>query len=111
MNAQTSAGARIGLVLPTLAAAQFVMLLDSSLMNVAIATVADDVGTTVTGIQTAITLYTLVMAMFMVTGCKVGSMFGLKRVFMIGCIVYGSGFADDCTRTEPSGADPWMVAP
>ena len=91
MNVQTSTGTRVGLVLPTLAAAQFVMLLDSSVMNVAIATVADDVGTTVTGIQAAITLYTLVMAMFMVTGGKVGSMFGRKRVFMIGCIVYGLG--------------------
>ena len=78
-------------MLPTLAAAQFVMLLDSSVMNVAIATVAKDVGTTVTGIQTAITLYTLVMAMFMVTGGKLGSMFGRKRIFMIGCIVYGVG--------------------
>ncbi len=82
---------RVGLVLPTLAAAQFVMLLDSSVMNVAIATVAKDVGTTVTGIQTAITLYTLVMAMFMVTGGKLGSMYGRKRIFMIGCIVYGLG--------------------
>jgi EmrB/QacA subfamily drug resistance transporter len=91
VNVQTSTGTRVGLVLPTLAAAQFVMLLDSSVMNVAIATVADDVGTTVTGIQAAITLYTLVMAMFMVTGGKVGSMFGRKRVFMIGCIVYGAG--------------------
>jgi EmrB/QacA subfamily drug resistance transporter len=86
-NARTS----VGLVLPTLAAAQFVMLLDSSVMNVAIATVAKDVGTTVTGIQTAITMYTLVMAMFMVTGGKLGSMFGRKRIFMIGCIVYGLG--------------------
>src|SRR5215218_1775493 len=68
------------------------MLLDSSVMNVAIATVAKDVGTTVTGIQTAITLYTLVMAMFMVTGGKLGSMFGRKRIFMIGCIVYGVGW-------------------
>jgi hypothetical protein len=91
VNAPTKAGPRVGLVLPTLAAAQFVMLLDSSVMNVAIATVAKDVGTTVTGIQTAITMYTLVMAMFMVTGGKLGSMFGRKRIFMIGCIVYGLG--------------------
>ena len=91
VNAPTNAGTRVGLVLPTLAAAQFVMLLDSSVMNVAIATVAKDVGTTVTGIQTAITMYTLVMAMFMVTGGKLGSMFGRKRIFMIGCIVYGVG--------------------
>jgi MFS family permease len=91
VNAPANAGTRVGLVLATLAAAQFLMLLDSSVMNVAIATVAKDVGTTVTGIQTAITLYTLVMAMFMVTGGKLGSMFGRKRVFMIGCTVYGLG--------------------
>ena len=46
-----------GTVLLTLASAQFLMTLDSSVMNVAIATVAKDVGTTVTGIQTAITFY------------------------------------------------------
>ena len=48
------------------------MTLDSSVMNVSIATVAKDVGTTVTGIQTAITLYTLVMASLMITGGKIG---------------------------------------
>lgn len=67
------------------------MTLDSSVMNVAIATVAEDVGTTVTGIQTAITLYTLVMAMLMVTGGKIGSMIGRRRAFAIGCVVYGLG--------------------
>ena len=56
----TAAGA--GLVLLTLASGQFLMTLDSSVMNVSIAQVAEDLGTTVTGIQTAITLYTLVMA-------------------------------------------------
>ena len=84
-------GGRI--VLLTLAAAQFLMTLDSSVMNVAIATVAKDVGTTVTGIQFAITLYTLVMAAFMITGGKVGQIIGRKRAFMIGCVVYGCGSA------------------
>jgi len=79
------------IVLLTLAAAQFLMTLDTSVMNVAIATVAKDVGTTVTGIQFAITLYTLVMAAFMITGGKVGQIIGRKRAFMIGCVVYGCG--------------------
>jgi MFS family permease len=79
------------IVLLTLAAAQFLMTLDTSVMNVAIATVAKDVGTTVTGIQFAITLYTLVMAAFMITGGKIGQIIGRKRAFMIGCIVYGCG--------------------
>jgi MFS family permease len=80
-----------GLVLLTLCAGQFLMMLDSSVMNVSIATVAKDVGTTVTGIQTAITLYTLVMAAFMITGGKIGQIIGRKRAFTIGCIIYGCG--------------------
>ena len=80
-----------GLVLLTLASGQFLMTLDSSVMNVSIATVAEDVGTTVTGIQGAITAYTLVMAALMITGAKVGAMIGRKRAFAIGCVVYGAG--------------------
>ena len=82
---------KTGLILFTLASGQFVMTLDSSVMNVSIATVAKDVGTTVTGIQTAITLYTLVMAMLMIPGGKVGSLIGRKRAFSIGCVIYGAG--------------------
>jgi MFS family permease len=85
------AAAASGMVLLTLASAQFLMTLDSSVMNVSIATVAEDVGTTVTGIQTAITLYTLVMASFMITGGKVGQILGRKRAFSIGCVIYGCG--------------------
>ena len=86
-------GAQAGatLVLVTLAAGQFLMTLDTSVMNVAIATVAEDVGTDVTGIQTAITLYTLVMATLMITGGKIGALIGRKRAFAIGCVVYGAG--------------------
>ena len=80
-----------GIVLLTLAAGQFLMTLDSSVMNVSIATVAEDLGTDVTGVQTAITLYTLVMAMLMVTGGKVGSMIGRRRAFAIGCVIYAAG--------------------
>src|SRR6266511_5013838 len=80
-----------GIVLLTLAAGQFLMTLDSSVMNVSIATVAKDVGTTVTGIQTAITFYTLVMASLMITGGKLGQVLGHKRAFSIGCIIYGCG--------------------
>ncbi len=80
-----------GSVLLTLASAQFLMTLDSSVMNVSIATVAEDVGTTVTGIQTAITLYTLVMASLMITGGKLGQILGRKRAFGIGCAIYGVG--------------------
>ena len=85
------AGGRAQLVLLTLASAQFLMTLDSSVMNVSIATVAKDVGTTVTGIQGAITAYTLVMAALMITGAKIGAIIGRKRAFAIGCVIYGAG--------------------
>jgi MFS family permease len=71
--------------------AQFLMTLDTSVMNVSIATVAKDVGTTVTGIQGAITAYTLVMASLMITGAKVGAIIGRKRAFAIGAVIYGCG--------------------
>src|SRR5438270_220299 len=91
-NRETAPGASAsGILLLTLAAGQFLTTLDSSVMNVSIATVAKDVGTTVTGIQTAITLYTLVMASLMITGGKLGQIFGRKRAFAIGCVIYGSG--------------------
>ncbi len=80
-----------GVVLLTLCAGQFLMALDSSVMNVSIATVADDLDTSITGIQSAIVLYTLVMAMLMVTGGKIGSMIGRKRAFLLGLIIYCSG--------------------
>ncbi len=79
------------LVLATLASAQFLMALDSSVMNVSIASVANDLGTTVTGVQTAITLYTLVMASLMLTGGKLGALFGRRRMFVIGAIIYAAG--------------------
>jgi MFS family permease len=85
-------GARASrVVLLTLASGQFLMALDSSVMNVSIATVANDLDTTVTGIQTAITLYTLIMASLMITGGKIGQILGRKRAFAIGCIIYGAG--------------------
>ncbi|HEX3361928.1 MAG TPA: MFS transporter [Solirubrobacterales bacterium] len=89
MDRKTSAAA--GLILATLCAGQFLMMLDSSVMNVSMATVAKDLDTSITGIQTAITLYTLVMAAFMITGGKIGQIVGRSRAFAIGCVIYGAG--------------------
>ncbi|MFL5917775.1 MAG: MFS transporter [Gaiellaceae bacterium] len=89
--APSSRAAGATLVLLTLATGQFLMTLDSSVMNVSIATVAKDVGTTVTGIQGAITAYTLVMAALMITGAKIGALIGRKRAFTVGCVIYGAG--------------------
>ena len=90
-ESKAGAASASGVVLLTLASGQFLMTLDSSVMNVSIATVAKDVGTTVTGIQTAITFYTLVMASLMITGGKLGQILGRKRAFGIGCVIYGCG--------------------
>ena len=93
-TAETSVPAKASaasVVLMTLAAGQFLMTLDTSVMNVSIATVAKDVGTTVTGIQGAITAYTLVMAALMITAAKIGAIIGRKRAFAIGCVIYGCG--------------------
>ncbi|MGZ5406111.1 MAG: MFS transporter, partial [Nocardioides sp.] len=87
----TAATSGAAVVLLTLSAGQFLMTLDSSVMNVSIAQVAEDVGTDVTGVQTAITLYTLVMATLMITGGKIGSLIGRRRAFAIGCVIYGTG--------------------
>ena len=91
MAAKATAAGAAGAVLVTLCAGQFLMMLDTSVMNVSIATVAKDLGTTVTGIQTAITLYALVMASLMVTGGKIGQIIGRRRAFAVGCVIYGLG--------------------
>ena len=87
----SAAATGAGVVLLTLCAGQFLMALDSSVMNVSIATVAEDLDTSITGIQSAIVLYTLVMAMLMVTGGKIGSIIGRKRAFILGLAIYCSG--------------------
>ena len=80
-----------GFVLAILGAAMFVYVIDTTLMNVSISALVEDLGTTVGEVQTAITLYTLTMAAFMLTGGKLGDIWGSKRAFRIGLIVYGIG--------------------
>jgi EmrB/QacA subfamily drug resistance transporter len=74
-----------------LCAAQFVMVLDSSVMNVSISQIVADLDTTIQGVQLAITAYTLVMAAFMLVGAKLGDIYGRDRIFAIGLAVYGLG--------------------
>jgi len=74
-----------------LAAAQFVMVLDTTVMNVAISDVVADLDTSVSQVQLAITLYTLVMAGLMLTGGKLGDILGRRRAFAIGMVIYAAG--------------------
>src|SRR3954447_26166577 len=77
-------------VLP-LALAQFICSYAGSNMNVAISTIAKDLGTTLTGIQTTITLFTLTMASLMIPGSKLTDIWGRKVCFIAGLVVYGAG--------------------
>src|SRR4051812_7345337 len=74
-----------------LAAAMFVLVVDTSLMNVSIANVVEDLGTTVSGVQGAIALEALVSAAFILIGSKVGDLIGRKRAFVIGLLGYALG--------------------
>ena len=78
-------------VIAMLGAAQFIMVLDTTVMNVSISQIVEDLNTTVIGLQTAITVYTLVMAAFMLIGGKLGDRWGTKKAYAIGLLVYGLG--------------------
>ena len=80
-------------VLVVLATAQFLMVLDQAVMNVAISQLVKDFDTTVTTIQTVIAFYALVMAGLMLTGGKLGDLWGRRRAFAIGLVIYGAGSA------------------
>ncbi|MCO5327780.1 MAG: MFS transporter [Solirubrobacterales bacterium] len=82
-----------GRALAVLAGAQFLMVLDQSVMNVSISQLVADFDTSVTTIQTVITLYSLVMAALMITGGKLGDVMGRRRAFTIGLVIYGVGSA------------------
>src|SRR3974377_1669219 len=78
------------LVLP-LALCQFIASYAGTNMNVAISDSAKDLDTTVIGVQTAITLFTLTMAALMIPGSKLTDVWGRKFCFVLGLIIYGTG--------------------
>ena len=73
------------------AAAMFVLVVDTSLMNVSISAVVRDLGTTVSGVQSAIALEALVSAAFILIGGKVGDLIGRKRAYVLGLLGYAIG--------------------
>jgi MFS family permease len=81
----------LGLPIAIFASAQFVMVLDSSVMNVSISQIVADLDTTIQGVQLAITFYTLVMAALMLAGAKLGDIIGRDRTFALGLAIYGVG--------------------
>jgi MFS family permease len=79
---------RLSLVL---AAAMFVLVVDTSLMNVSISAVVHDLHTTVSSVQSAIALEALVSAAFILINSKVGDLIGRKRAFVLGLVGYAAG--------------------
>ncbi|KQY46856.1 MFS transporter [Cellulomonas sp. Root137] len=74
-----------------LAMAMFVLVVDTSLMNVSISAVVRDLDTTVSGVQSAIALEALVSAAFILIGSKIGDLFGRKRAYVVGLLAYAVG--------------------
>jgi EmrB/QacA subfamily drug resistance transporter len=74
-----------------LAMAMFVLVVDTSLMNVSISAVVRDLDTTVSGVQSAIALEALVSAAFILIGSKIGDLFGRKRAYVLGLLAYAIG--------------------
>ena len=87
----SKAGARARAMILPLALAQFIASYAATNMNVAISAIAKDLGTTVAGVQTAITLFTLTMAALMIPGSKLTDIWGRKRCFVLGLLVYAVG--------------------
>ena len=85
------AGAAARAMILPLALAQFIASYAATNMNVAISAIAKDLGTSVAGVQTAITLFTLTMAALMIPGSKLTDIWGRKRCFLIGLAVYAVG--------------------
>jgi MFS family permease len=71
--------------------ATFIIIIDTTIMNVSISALVEDLDTTVSGIQTAISIYALVMAAFILVGAKIGDIWGPKKTFFIGAIIFGIG--------------------
>src|SRR4029078_6362646 len=79
------------LVAILLAMAMFVLVVDTSLMNVSISAVVHDLNTTASGVQSAIALEAAVSAAFLLIGSKIGDLFGRKRAYVLGLLGYAVG--------------------
>ncbi len=88
VSRESKGSSRLSLLL---AAAMFVLVVDTSLMNVSISAVVTDLGTTASGVQAAIALEALVSAAFILIMSKVGDLIGRKRAYVLGLLAYASG--------------------
>jgi MFS family permease len=91
LNAEVPAEAGVPRLGILLAMAMFVLVVDTSLMNVSISAVVQDLGTTVSAVQSAIALEALVSAAFILISSKVGDLIGRKRAYILGLLGYAVG--------------------
>ena len=87
-SSEAPQSSRLGVLL---AAAMFVLVVDTSLMNVSISAVVEDLDTTVSGVQSAIALEALVSAAFILISSKVGDLIGRKLAYVLGLLAYATG--------------------
>ncbi|MDQ6986041.1 MAG: MFS transporter [Candidatus Dojkabacteria bacterium] len=71
--------------------ALFVVIIDTTIINVSITDVVKDLDTDIASMQWVITIYALIMAALLIVGGKLGDIYGRKRMFMIGKFTYGVG--------------------
>src|SRR4051794_1761081 len=93
-DATAAAGPEVGgsrRLMVLLAMAMFVLVVDTSLMNVSISAVIEDLDTTASGVQSAIALEALVSAAFILINSKVGDLIGRKRAYVLGLLAYAVG--------------------
>jgi MFS family permease len=75
----------------TMSLAMFIVVIDTTIMNVSISALVVDLNTTVVGVQKAISIYAMVMASLMLIGSRLSDIVGPRRIFFIGIVIYGIG--------------------
>ena len=80
-----------GTLVKVMAMGTFVVGLDNTIMNVSISALVDDLHTTVSGVQAAISLNALMMAAFVLMGGKLADIIGMKKTFLVGAVIYVIG--------------------
>ena len=96
-SVQAASSRRLAILL---AMAMFVLVVDTSLMNVSISSVIKDLHTTASSVQSAIALEALVSAAFILIGSKIGDLIGRKRAYVLGLLGYAIGALSMVSRTE-----------
>ncbi len=89
----------------TLSLAMFIIVIDTTIMNVSISVLVVDLNTTVTGVQSAISIYAMVMAALMLIGSRLSDIIGTKRIFVLGLIIYSVG----TTMASLAGSLAFMI--